>query len=248
MGAEAPSPNASTHEVIAPLSVWTRSQRSALLAGCVAFAAVLCGFSHMQNAKGDVATGPRAKLELVRVDDSINPFDKMVDDERERVVLQPVMVDGHVTKSAVLRLRDGESPAAGTARFRKWLARVSLPSGARFGFGNAVDVDDPTQENVTGIRAFILSGDPIVRTDDVENAQAGINAEQYTITVKLSADSALRFEAMTRQWTKRRMAIVIDDVVYCAPIIQSAITGGHVSITMGQDAAAARKLEGLLRK
>jgi preprotein translocase subunit SecD len=51
--------------------------------------------------------------------------------------------------------------------------------------------------------------------------------------VTLSSEAAARFEAATRAWVQRRLAIMVDDEIDSAPVVKSAIGGGHISITVG---------------
>ena len=58
-------------------------------------------------------------------------------------------------------------------------------------------------------------------------------SQEASVQVTLSPESAARFEDATRGWVDRRIAILIDDKVNSAPVVKSAIGGGHISITMG---------------
>jgi preprotein translocase subunit SecD len=53
-----------------------------------------------------------------------------------------------------------------------------------------------------------------------------------SVTLTLSEDAATRFEDVTREWTNRRIALIVDDEVDSAPVVKTAIGGGRVSITM----------------
>jgi preprotein translocase subunit SecD len=67
------------------------------------------------------------------------------------------------------------------------------------------------------------------------------------VRVALGEAGAERFRAFTAAHVKRRLAIVVDGRVESAPVIQTEIPGGVVSITMGAGApeeqqAQARRL------
>jgi preprotein translocase subunit SecD len=88
-----------------------------------------------------------------------------------------------------------------------------------------------------GIRTFVLVGDSVLGTDDVTDATAklesiGEGPPMAYVAVTLSPASSTRFEDATREWTSRRLAIVIDDVIQSAPVIRTAIAGGRISITL----------------
>jgi len=55
----------------------------------------------------------------------------------------------------------------------------------------------------------------------------------YYVAMKFDRKGAVIFEKLTRENTKRKMAIVLDDVVDSAPIIQGPIPGGNAQITLG---------------
>jgi len=72
------------------------------------------------------------------------------------------------------------------------------------------------------------------------------------VSVTLSPAGAKRFERATREWMHRRMAIELDGVIDSAPVIKTAIGGGHLSISLGagdpeEHMAAARHLADSLR-
>jgi preprotein translocase subunit SecD len=56
---------------------------------------------------------------------------------------------------------------------------------------------------------------------------------QYSVSMKFDRKGAVVFEKLTRENTKRKMAIVLDDVVDSAPIIQGPIPNGNARITLG---------------
>ena len=74
-----------------------------------------------------------------------------------------------------------------------------------------------------------LTGDSLVDAyvyfDNDEN--------QYVVNMKFDRKGGVIFEKLTRDNTKRKMAIVLDDVVDSAPIIQGPIPNGSARITLG---------------
>jgi preprotein translocase subunit SecD len=53
------------------------------------------------------------------------------------------------------------------------------------------------------------------------------------VAINFNGEGADQFKDLTGRNVKRRMAIVLDDVVASAPVIQTEIGGGHCQITMG---------------
>ena len=73
-----------------------------------------------------------------------------------------------------------------------------------------------------------------VSTGDIEEANVVADEWGVGIYAELTRDAAVRFSDLTAANVGRKLAIVVDDVVMSAPIIQDRIGGGHVQITLGQ--------------
>jgi len=76
-----------------------------------------------------------------------------------------------------------------------------------------------------------------VLVDASDIAGARVASDQYTSTpsvmLELEPAAADRFEAATGANLRRVLAIVVDGEVVSAPVVQSAIPGGRVQITLG---------------
>lgn len=149
----------------------------------------------------------------------------------------PVGEGQHLKRNfARLTLQDGETAAAGTARFQRWLSAIALPPGARFGLEEVGGASGDDGIEPRALRTFVLAREPILRTDGVTDARA-IDAHDsgmdVYVAVTLAPDASQRFADATRAWTKRRIAIVVDDAITSVPLVVSEIRGGRISITMG---------------
>ncbi|MCA9548955.1 MAG: protein translocase subunit SecD [Myxococcales bacterium] len=106
----------------------------------------------------------------------------------------------------------------------------------------------PPTDRVVGIQEFKANPNakPVFRTwlldrrtpitgDALTDAFVAFDNEQnnYYVAMKFDRKGAVIFEKLTRENTKRKMAIVLDDVVDSAPIIQGPIPGGNAQITLG---------------
>jgi hypothetical protein len=249
-----PAPEREAHDeaepeavAAAPLPAAPSTVRRAIVLGaCAAVAAAALGLLHLRPSRdAAAASAPRSKLELVRVDDTIDPFAAVPDESiplesgialyREHA---PIGSGGtRSTTYARVVLREGESKADAAARLRSWLATVPLPQGTRFGLAEVSEWDEETRRaTLVGLRTYLLTGDPVLRTEDVTDAvvmrepsaEAGVS-----VLVTLSDAGAQRFEDVTREWTRRRLAILVDDEIHSAPVIQTVIRGGQLTITMG---------------
>ena len=76
-------------------------------------------------------------------------------------------------------------------------------------------------------RRAVLTGETI------KNARVNFSSQQGGAYVALSFDSrgARIFDRVTAENVKRRLAIVLDDTVYSAPVIQERISGGEAQIS-----------------
>ena len=71
--------------------------------------------------------------------------------------------------------------------------------------------------------------------DSLTDAYVNFDQEQnqYVVGMRFDRKGAAIFEKLTRENTKRKMAIVLDDTVDSAPIIQGPIPNGSAQITLG---------------
>ena len=202
------------------------------------------------HAKRARPTGvPAAKLEIVAIDDSVDPFasgsvspPSDVTIESEIVSLGGGSREEHFARTVV---RAGERDAAARARLGAWLATVTLPAGARFGVG--VVHDGPASAFA---RSCVLGGPVVVTSSDVVDAQATRDGSDTdpAVVITLASGGARRFEDFTRAWLGRRAAIVVDDDVMTMPVIRTTIAGGRLSITTGrEDPDVADRLAASLR-
>ena len=86
----------------------------------------------------------------------------------------------------------------------------------------------------TGGREPYLLESPVLLTGDVvtdARVRPGARLEGPYVAVELDNRGAGIFDAMTAENVGRRMAIVLDNTVYEAPVIKERIPGGHVQIT-----------------
>ena len=86
----------------------------------------------------------------------------------------------------------------------------------------------------TGGREPYLVETPVLMTGDVvtdARVRPGARLEGPYVAVELDNRGADIFDAMTSQNVGRRLAIVLDNTVYSAPVIKERIPGGHVQIT-----------------
>ncbi|MFN5062293.1 MAG: protein translocase subunit SecD [Pseudomonadota bacterium] len=91
--------------------------------------------------------------------------------------------------------------------------------------------------------------DPALMTGDaVDDARVDFDQNgQVEVALRMTAAGADDFARITADNVGRQLAIVLDGVVYSAPVIRSAIAGGQASITGGFSTEEARRLKIVLK-
>jgi SecD/SecF fusion protein len=83
--------------------------------------------------------------------------------------------------------------------------------------------------------------------DRVDNAVVRHDVAEVAVLVSFNADGAQEFDRITRDNVKRRLAIILDDVVRSAPVIQERISKGEARITGNFSTEEAADLATVLR-
>ena len=207
-----------------------------------------------------------ARLEFKMVDDSNDFFAKIKEVDLpvgEGISLnrEPSVDDGPGKKVsphyAMMVKRADETMLQTQERFKKWTATLNVPDDHQIGYA-VVAPEDPVTHQFTeiGWRTYYLfaraelTGDYITDATTSQKDEQGVG--QFYVGITFSPAGADRFEEVTGANIKRRFAILLDDVIDSAPVINQKISGGRASITLGagdleQQLANARKLELVLR-
>jgi hypothetical protein len=104
-------------------------------------------------------------------------------------------------------------------------------------------VHDPTSA-ASVCHLYCLAREPIVVTRDVRDAEVVIDpyTQQPLVSATLRDEAAERFGRETGANIGRHLAIVLDDEVVSAPVVQTAIPGGRLQITLGSSEGATDRL------
>lgn len=180
------------------------------------------------------------------IDTTANPLPTGVLDDTESLP----GVDGvHFVR---IRAQPGETLAAACNRFVKWRDALGpLDADVRLLFGFARDPQTgATRRDLA--RSYLVLAHPEVTDADVADARVAMDANQADapyVALDFTPQGADRFAAVTAAHVNNRFAIVLDGWVDSAPVIRSAITGGHASITLGSGASVgdAKSLAAVLR-
>jgi preprotein translocase subunit SecD len=84
-------------------------------------------------------------------------------------------------------------------------------------------------------RTWLLDRKTPLTGDALTNAFVAFDSEknQYYVAMRFDRSGAVVFERLTTNNVKRKMAIVLDDTVDSAPVIQGPIPNGNATITLG---------------
>lgn len=103
-----------------------------------------------------------------------------------------------------------------------------VPEGDEILFERIVD----KQSDEVRKRPYLVKKRTIMTGDVLTDARVNIGQfnEPY-VSIRMNGTGAQLFERITAQNIKKRLAIVLDNNVYSAPVIQDRITGGNAQIT-----------------
>lgn len=160
---------------------------------------------------------------------------------------------------AFLKIGEKETHQQALARFREWVSTLPVPPDREVGFQleyRTVDEITLKQEEYA-FRTYLLKSRAEITGDMIRDAaavpdQSPTSLGGWYVSLTFTDQGGKRFGQITGANVKRRFAIILDNRVESAPVIQTAIPGGQAQITLGTaDPEAqlrdARKLELVLR-
>ena len=105
----------------------------------------------------------------------------------------------------------------------------NVPEDAQVLYQKSVD---PQSGRVTKT-PMVVKKRPLLTGDTIKTAKVNFGDQAGGAHVSLSFDTrgAKVFDRVTAENVKRRLAIVLDDTIYSAPVIQERISGGEAQIT-----------------
>lgn len=117
-----------------------------------------------------------------------------------------------------------------------------VPSAA-----TAQGVGTTTLRNKAG-QPVVVEDQALMTGDAVSDARVDFDPQgQVEVSLRLSSLGAQTFARITSENVGRQLAIVLDGIVYSAPVIRDAITGGSASISGGFTVEEARQLKVVLK-
>lgn len=113
-------------------------------------------------------------------------------------------------------------------------------------------VKDPAQAiDLIGKTAMLEfkdeAGNTVLTGKDLKNAQAEIQQNRNLVAIEFTAEGSKKFADVTAQNLRKPIAILLDNQVLTAPIVEAVITGGSAVITGNRSFEEAQHLAILLR-
>lgn len=186
----------------------------------------LPGYTNPEEAKSLI--GRTAQLEF-----------QMCDDESDFLTKVEGLPEWAKLNSSGFQRRDGqfvqdislEFPEERLKEMRAFLVG-KVPSGlvVKYGRENARAGEPPM------MRTYTLHADVDLTGDDLVNAQVAMGSPEQPnpyVTIEFSPTGKQIFGDLTTKNVGKRMAIVLEDIVDSAPVINEPITGGSAQISMG---------------
>ena len=186
----------------------------------------LPGYTNPEEAKSLI--GRTAQLEF-----------QMADDEDDFLTKLEGVPEWAKLEQSGFQRRDGqyvqdiylEFPEERLKEMRAFLTGKA-PSGLVLKYGRF----DARAGETAKMRTYTLTADVTLTGDDLENAQVAMGSPEQPqpyVVLDFSPTGKQIFAELTTKNVGKRMAIVLEDIVDSAPVINEPITGGTAQITMG---------------
>jgi preprotein translocase subunit SecD len=133
--------------------------------------------------------------------------------------------------------RDKDARKKLTEYIEKLQSEGRIPEDHEFLIGEAERAaEEGAPATQPAFRSYYLFSQSEVTGQAIEDAFIANDQQQGGkpyVAINFNSEGADLFKELTGRNIKRRMAIVLDDVVASAPVIQSEIGGGHCQVTLG---------------
>ncbi len=121
-----------------------------------------------------------------------------------------------------------------------------VPPDIKFSWGNKPDFVDKGEKI---FQFYVLKKEPELTGGVVVNARSNIDPTSNTpvVYMEMNSEGAADWARITGSNINKRIAIVLDNVVYSAPVVRNKITGGNSSIEGMANVQEAKLLEIVLK-
>jgi len=179
----------------------------------------LPGVKEVERAKDLI--GRTAKLEFRIVND------KTMSTAQVAALIQ------EIEKEKGIAFKGGDQKFSDYVRQINEAAKGKVPEGSEIAFERPRSITGELSPE--GRIPYLLFSKVEVTGDDLQDAQVQINPEnqQPNVGFSLNPRGAALFDKLTGDHVGERLAIVLDNIVHSAPVIQTRIGGGRGQITLG---------------
>ena len=177
----------------------------------------LPGVKEVDRAKDLI--GRTARLEFKIVDDQAMPLSKLAQ------LITEIEKQGNVSYKEGQKFSD-------YVRKLNELAKGKIPEGDEIAFERAKSSSEAEGSRVP----YLLHSKVEVTGDDLQDASVQFDPENHrpNVSFTLNPRGASLFDKVTAENINHRLAIVLDNIVHSAPVIQTRIGGGRGQITLGR--------------
>ncbi|MGZ3687931.1 MAG: protein translocase subunit SecD, partial [Bdellovibrionota bacterium] len=179
----------------------------------------LPGVREVERAKDLI--GRTAKLEFKMADDKSMPPQQLAS------------LISQIEKDKGITYKEGQKFSEYVQKLND-AARGKIPADDEIAFERTRGVNGKEVE--TSRIPYLLHSKTEVTGDDLQDASVQIDPENHrpNVSFTLNPRGASLFDKLTGENIGHRLAIVLDNIVHSAPVIQSRIGGGHGQITLGR--------------
>jgi len=172
---------------------------------------------------------------------------KVLDDEADFAAGLEDLPEGIDTATESAPIGEGRGQAQNTYlvargddarhRLKEYVDTVDVPDDHQLLIGSMQSTADPdAEQGQEAWRTYYVYRSTEVTGEDISDAFVGFDPQDQSkpvVQLQFNSEGASAFDRMTGRNVKRRMAIVLDDVVESAPVINERIGGGRAQITLG---------------
>ena len=146
----------------------------------------------------------------------------------DRIVIQlPGMDDPKRAVALIGKTAQLEFKLVDNNRTAEWALANGVPAGMQILYGREKDRGGNVYEV-----PYLLRKVPLMTGEGLTDARVmGGQMGEPQVNITFDSRGARQFERVTGEYIRRNMAIVLDDMVYSAPVIETRIAGGRAVIS-----------------